>query len=294
MRAPAAAIAVLVLAALVFPVPRAAAQDFAAVGYVNKLLNITAAPQMAPGESGSFEFQFRSRYPAGMALYNVRLNASIYEYATIDGSQRVDGSWPYPYPKIAETGGREWWWNGTAPIDPGVDTNLSFTIVTVADSDLMPHGSIFAQASYFLRFWLEFDGNVSGNLTHFRLASRGFFTDAQWDAARDENNTNPCDPPLCRGNLNLTYLGVDGVLPDSAFGVLEPIPRWPFYLLIGLAGFFLVMAFLFWVEENPGAYPKVEAWWAQTRGRLRRLAPARRRPQVAGVTGKAADPKTKG
>src|SRR5207245_1653007 len=67
-------------------------------------------------------------------------------------------------------------------------------------------------------------------------------------------------------------------VPGSAFGVKEPVPRWPFYLLIGLAALFLVFAFLFWVEENPGSYPRVDAWWARTRGRLvRTIAPLRRR-----------------
>jgi hypothetical protein len=77
--------------------------------------------------------------------------------------------------------------------------------------------------------------------------------------------------------VNLTILGVDGVLADSAFGVKPPIPRWPFYVLIAVAAFCAGLAFLFWVEENPGAYPRVEAWWARQRGRLARVRPRRRR-----------------
>jgi hypothetical protein len=143
----------------------------------------------------------------------------------------------------------------------------------------MPHGTIFSQASYFVRFWLEFNGTVNGNATRFRMASRGFFTDDQWARATNATNTSPCTPPSCRGNVNFTILGVDGILPDSAFGVKEPIPRWPFYLLIALAGFFLLFAFLFWVGENPGTYPRVDAWWARTRGRLARTtAPLWRKP----------------
>src|SRR5216117_2501551 len=129
--------------------------------------------------------------------------------------------------------------------------------------------------------------NVTGNL--FRMVSPGFFTRAQWLAATIRE-ADPCNLPNCRGHLNVTmlagFLGVsrlDGIIPDSAFGVKEPIPRWPFYLLIALVVFFLFLAFLFWVEENPGTFPRIETWWARTRGRIARtIAPLRpqRRPKA--------------
>jgi hypothetical protein len=121
------------------------------------------------------------------------------------------------------------------------------------------------------------------------MVSPGFFTQAQWTAAVVPP-ADPCNLPNCRGHLNVTklagFLGVsrlDGIIPDSAFGVKEPIPRWPFYGLIALVAVFLMLAFLFWVEENPGTFPRVEAWWARTRGRIRRtIAPLRphRRPKA--------------
>lgn len=280
MRAPALALALLLV--FILASPHAAAEDFGAVGKVNKLINVRETPQLAPGESGKFVFYFNSTYTD--PIQDVRLNASIYRYATIDESVPVDSTWPYAYPKIAESMGsdpREWVWTAGTVV-PGAVNLLNFTVVTAADSDDMPHGSIFSQSSYFLRFWLEFTGNVSGNLTRFRMVSLGFFTRAEWNAA-GVPPTDPCDPPDCRGHVNVTmlagFLGVDridGIIPDSAFGVKEPIPRWPFYALIGAAGLLLVLAFLFWVEENPGSYPKVEAWWARTRGRFARLRPLRR------------------
>ena len=273
MRAPALALALLVLAAVL--APPATAEDWGAVGKVNKLISVKASPELAPGDSGRFEFYFNSTYSEPM--YNVTLTASIYRYATIDESILIDASWPYAYPKIGETGTREWTWTSVR-VDPGTSRLLNFTVVTAADSRDMPHGSVFSQSSYFVRFSVDFDGNVSGTMTAFRMESPGFFTDALWKQATSANATNPCTPPSCRGNVNLTILGVDGVVPDSAFGVKEPIPRWPFYMLIGLAAFFLVLAFLFWVEENPGSYPRVEAWWARTRGRIvRTVAPLRHR-----------------
>lgn len=273
MRTPALALALLVLA--VVASPPATAEDWGAVGKVNKLISVQASPELAPGESGRFEFYFNSTYSEPMI--NVALTVGIYRYATIEESVAVNSSWPYAYPKIAESGTRDWSWTGGL-VAPGNFALLNFTVLTAADSRDMPHGSIFSQASYFVRFSLVFEGNVSGTLTPFHFASRGYFTDAQWNFATSANATNPCTPPSCRGNVNLTDLGVDGLLPDSAFGVKEPIPRWPFYLLIVLAAFFLVLAFLFWVEENPGSYPRIEGWWARTRGRIARtVAPLRRR-----------------
>ena len=276
MRALALVVALLLLV-VPFSTPARAAEDFAATTVVSNFINVTSTPQLVPGQSGDFDFSFNSSYPAGMVMYNVSLNISIYEYATVDTSVPLDRNWTYPYPVIAQTGGREWWWN-VSSVAPGSVTNLSFTVETSSDANLMPYGSVFSPASYFLRLWLEFDGVVNGTMRHFRMASAGHFSRAVWDLAHNDTYNRPCNPPTCRGNTNLTILGVDGVLPDSSFGVQEPIPRWPFYLLIGVAAFFAVLAFLFWVEENPGTYPRVEAWWARQRGRLARSRPARRAP----------------
>jgi len=288
MRALAVALSLLLLAIPL--VPTARAEDFAAVSKVNKLLSVQEAPSLAPGESGRLAFVLNSTYTED--IRGVRLNATIYRYATIEESIPVDGAWAsrYSYPRIAESSGnpREWVW--TAPVvRAGTRTPLNFTILTAAESRDMPHGSVFSQSSYFVRFWLEFMGNVSGNETLFRIVGAGFFTTDQWQSATVPRS-DPCPLPHCRGWMNVTMLAgflgvdrVDGVLPDTAFGVKEPIPRWPFYALIGLAVVFLVLAFLFWVEENPGSYPRIEAWWARTRGRLARtFAPLRpvRRPKA--------------
>ena len=265
MRAWALALSLLVVAVLL--APATAGEDFGAVGKVNKLIGIQESPSLAPGDSGRFVFFLNSTYTE--TIRNVSLGANIYRYATIDESVAVDASWPYTYPRIAETGTRLWNW--TSPfVVPGARLEMNFTILTAQDGNDMPHGSVFSQSSYFVRFELTFDGNVTGGQARFRMASRGFFTNADWERATSANYTNPCAPPGCRGNVNLTLLGVDGILPDSSFGVKEPIPRWPFYLLVALAVVFLVFAFLFWVEENPGSYPRVSAWWARTRGRIAR------------------------
>ncbi|MGI0149148.1 MAG: hypothetical protein ACREDF_06420, partial [Thermoplasmata archaeon] len=188
MRARALALSVLLAAMLL--APTASAEDFGAVSKVNKLISIQETPSLAPGDSGRFVFFFNSTYTVE-TMRNVTLNASVYRYATIDESVAVDASWPYAYPQIAETGTQAWTWTSPA-VPPGTSIPLNFTIVTARDSHDMPHGSVFSQSSYFVRFELEFDGNVSGNQTPFRMASRGFFTTAEWATATSANYTNPC------------------------------------------------------------------------------------------------------
>src|SRR3989442_14170672 len=128
MRAQALALAFLVLAVVL--TPPATAEDWGAVGKVTKLISVRASPELAPGDSGRFEFYFNSTYPEPMI--NVTLNASIYRYATIDESFAVDSSWPYAYPKIADTGTRSWSWTASR-VDPGSARLMSFTVVTAPD-----------------------------------------------------------------------------------------------------------------------------------------------------------------
>src|SRR3989442_8620193 len=109
MRAPALALAILLLAVLF--APASGAEDFGALDKVNRLIRIRATPQLAPGESGTLSFYFNSTYATPTPISNVWVNASIYQYATIDESVPIDASWLYAYPKIAETGTRNWTWN---------------------------------------------------------------------------------------------------------------------------------------------------------------------------------------
>ena len=276
-------VAVIALAILLALFPSVRAQeDVRDPGLVNKIIDVLASPQVAPGESGEFVFNLSNPY--GHPMQNISLNISIYQYATIEESIPVDGSWRWAFPRIlnATVNPREYEIEQGGPSSCLGNTAGSiykierFTIETSAE---MPHGGVFAQAAYFLRFWLEFDIN-NGTPSHLVMASKGYFTARQWEEARNVSSTDPrCNPynatNRCVGNLNLTRLGVDGVIPDSSFGVKEPFPVWPFYGLLVLTGFFLVLAFLFWVEENPGQYPRVERSWLQFKGRLRRLV---RRP----------------
>jgi len=272
------------LAIVLALVPAARAQDDPrAPGSVNRILAVVAPLILAPGDSGSLRLNLTNPY--GHRMQNASLNVSVYEYATVETSAPVDATWGHEYPLLQahQADGtmcraRECRLMAGLPQDillAGESLLLNFTVLTSYD---MPHGSVFAEAAFFLRFWLEFDFNNGTAQSHLRMASRGYFTSAQWDAARADlgPGCTPYNPAnRCIGSLNLTRLGVDGIIPDASFGVREGFPLWPFYGLLALIVFFLVLAFLFWVEENPGKYPRVERVWLRFKGRLRRAV---RRP----------------
>ncbi|TLZ71357.1 MAG: hypothetical protein E6K10_05315 [Methanobacteriota archaeon] len=262
---------------VLLPVARADPNDPRDLLSVSHLIKVVSSPQLAPGNSGAFVFNFTNPYD--FPMQNVTLNVSIYRYATIEETAPVDASWRWAYPRLeapapAMCTARECRLHVGSPIDR---LNVNETLreqVTVLTSADMPHGTVFAQSSYFLRLWLEFDfnnGTAQGRVT---FASRGYFTDQQWQEAR--TNRGPgCGPfnstNRCLGSLNLTVLGVDGLVPDASFGVKEPFPVWPFYGLLVLVVVFLILAFLFWVEENPGRYPRIERAWLGLKGKIRRI-----------------------
>src|SRR5437879_2196644 len=135
MRAAALALGVLLVVALLLPTAKA--EDFGAVTKVSGLIRVKETPQLAPGDSGRFIFYFNSTYT--VPIQNVTLKASIYRYATIDGSIPVnDTSWTYPFPKIQERGSLEWvWWKKT--VNPGSSRVVSFQVLSDGNRGPVPH-----------------------------------------------------------------------------------------------------------------------------------------------------------
>jgi len=224
-------------------------------------------------------------------MTNITLTLEVYRYREIDVDRPVDATWtsgPFFFDGAAKPA-----LNITPPIynatgqpllNPGEIHQVSFTVVTYPET---PHGSVTAQASYFVRTRLEFDLGQGAAMNHSYMMSKGYFTDAQFDTARQ-----PCLPPgsnqTCpssiyyEGTLNLTYLGMvanlpgghlDALLPDAAFSVADRMPLWP-YLVIGAAtGVCLLFAVLFYAEENPSKYPRLARWWLAVKGKARQARP---------------------
>lgn len=213
--------------------------------FVNKFLGDFSTPSIVPGQSGIFSLTVNHPDAINLTrpMENVSLSISIYQYATLEESLPVAGM-DNP-PVIAESGSPEMLVD-CGDIQPGNNYPVEFTINTEKTT---PHGSYFSQSTYFVRFTLAFE--YEGQ--NYTMASRGYFNDTQWSHLT-ETGTGA-------GQINHTYLaelGYDGIIPDSAFSVKIPIPRWPFYALVGLTGLVGFMAFASYVLDNPGSYPRIE------------------------------------
>ena len=154
--------------------------------------------------------------------------------------------------------------------------NISFKIITESST---PHGGIFSQSTYFIRFWLEFEFD-GGNYT---MISRGYINDDDWRRLDMDDDDG--------SGINRTYLaemGFDGLLPNTSFTLYTPLPGWPFYLLIIATIGTAALAINFHILDNPGKYPRLEKRLQKYGGKFnqfrrlqkRRLGSARRKVDV--------------
>lgn len=255
-----------ILIMLLFPQP-AVADDPTRVDRVNKILGNFKTPQLAPGESGTFSFNITNENENVMR--NITLTMSIYMFATAETSEIVDNNWSTPY---IQNSMQQKFTFPAFDLDGTLAGNNSQALsVRIVTDRHTTHGTIFEQGTYFVRFHLEFDyTNETGTRTYV-MASRGYFKDQQWEDATNDDNVANCTAGQAKGDICLTYLVVngdimDGIIPDSSFGVKEPIPMWPFYLLIILAIFFGLLGLMYFLEDNPTMWPWMLRKWLRFKG----------------------------
>lgn len=202
-------------------------------------------PQIVPGESGKYSFSVRNRYEG--PIERATLTIEIYKWATLEEARDI-GRISDP-PQVSEGAGQGY--TATLPsLGPNQTTAVSITIGT---SKSTPQGT------YFVRQMMQFDYNG----THLLMKSRGHFTGQEWD-----NATTGANGSRAVGGINLTLLGVDGILPDSSFSVKEPIPMWPLALLVGLTGFFGALALVLYLMEEKG-HPRLKERFYKSSGKLK-------------------------
>ena len=221
-----------------------------------------STPQLEPGQEGDFSLDVHNRY--GYSLDNVVIIAEIYHRADIDESESLDQISSNERPLV-----RELCWNRDE-VENCVATDDSrkatFKIGTIASNEtILLEFEIVSkedtkEGTYFVRFSMNFDYNSTSRV----MQSRGHWNMEQWEDAT--TNVTEGSP----GNINLDVLGVDGIIPDSSFGIKKPIPQWPLYVLVTLTIVFAGLSVIFYLEEE-GTYPELNKWLQKQRGKLNQL-----------------------
>ncbi len=220
--------------------------------YVNEILSVVTTPTVLPAGSGTLVINMTNPYE-NISMENVSFVIGIYAFATLDHYVPLE---EIEHPPLLRNGSAE----GTEiflhwdSIEPGQNHTLHIDIEMQRGS---PTGSVFNQGSYFLRLSMNF---TLGNQTYL-LLSRGFMSDEAKSSLEGYH-----------GFINSTELekfGFNGIIPDTSFAVRVPIPKWPFYALVGLALLFTVGAVFSYVEDNPGAFPAIERRYLWLKGKYR-------------------------
>lgn len=220
--------------------------------YVNEILSVEKTPSAPPRGSTTLVINMTNPYN-NQTMENISFTIGIYAFATIDGYRPLSGIEEPPILINGSQRGTEITLHFTS-IKPGVNETLNIGVQMERKS---PTGGLFNQGSYFVRMAMNF---TLGNRT-YHLLSRGFMS----EEAKSFLDGH-------KGFVNSTELqqfGFDGIIPDTSFAVRVPIPKWPFYVLMGLAVLFTLAAVFSYVEDNPGAFPAIERRYLWLKGKYR-------------------------
>lgn len=221
-------------------------------------------PIMAMGEADTLSFSISNRYNQSKLISNnlldVRLTLAIYRYANLDDSMTVDGNFDFT-PMIESGSSIDQFGNPVTgettvtTVEPNTGISLfQFrwpilrTAVTYDVEILINTFPETPEGIYFMKTELFFIHEGIDNKT-FLMKSIGHYDKKVWELAK---NSAPED---FTGNINLTVLDVDGIIPETSFSVRVDIPFWPFYALAGGAITFAGLAVVFYYMEEHGKFP---------------------------------------
>jgi len=218
-----ALVACVTVAALLAPTAAAAPRSLATYGPLpvldgRQLLGNLSAPSLFAGSSGTVTFTVAN--PLAEPVVGAELELEVYAFNAFPGN--ATSTVPVAGAPIL-----------SAPSGSGAGVNLS--VGTLAPGGIY-RGSVGVETSgstpsgtFAIRSSLAFTANA----TPYLLESRGWFTSAAWSAATELPNGSV--------TLNLSRLGVSGVLPETAVYVTSSGFDWALGALAA-AGFVLVGA----------------------------------------------------
>lgn len=126
--------------------------------------------------------------------------------------------------------------------------------------------------TYLVRSRISFDYLGTTHL----MMSRGHFTLEAWKSATDDadisaNITGNIDLPKLNRTVNSEDVNISGIVVDTAFSVGDPFPEWGRWLLYGLAGFFAVLAVVFYAMDEYDRFPIMSSRFDDLSGRWRNI-----------------------
>ncbi|MFW6040793.1 MAG: hypothetical protein ACOC85_03045 [Thermoplasmatota archaeon] len=199
---------------------------------VNHLIEIESTPTISPGDKDNLSLALSNPYE--IDIKNVSLTLEIYRLASDEGDFDIED---IEEPPIFDSSEDIIVSIKFEELEPSDSEPIYFDIKT---TDKTPRGV------YYVRLELEFYYPTGS--TNAVMRSKGHYSAEDWDIATQEPGGS--DIPHYVGNINLTYLGVDGIIEDTSFSVRNEVPKWPQYLLFVSTIFFAILAFFFyWKEE---------------------------------------------
>jgi hypothetical protein len=224
-----ASVGVAAMIALVGAVAGASASSYPILPLADDrgFLGNLSAPSLTPGTSGSISFTVGN--PLSATMTSVELGFQVYAFNAFPGNatSTVSVAGAPVLSNATASGGSVNLSIGTLPTHGSVPGSVS-----VATSASTPSGTFAVRTS------LTFVANA----TAYRLDSRGWFTEAQWAQATELPNGS--------ATLNLTVLGVSGVLPET--GVLVEPSSWSWILFGVLAAAAVFVGVGAWIYFRRG------------------------------------------
>ncbi len=234
-RARVVALAVLFTIAAVLAVPapaRATGYPPLPVALDRDFVGNLSGPTLSPGASGALSLTVSD--PLASAIAGVLVTLDVYAFNGFPGNDTASA--PVAGAPIL-----------TTPTSSGEYANLSFGSLASGGRSTGSVGVVSSASTpsgaFAIRVALAF--NLASNGTTYRLESRGWFSEATWKAATELPNGS--------ATLNLSVLGVSGVLPETTIYVASSSWDWVLAAVLGSAFVLVGLAAWYYFRRGPGS-----------------------------------------
>lgn len=212
-RVPALAAIVLCVLSAALPANAAASYPPLPLAYDGTFLSSIGAPDLTPGNSGTITFHVAD--PASFApMSGVTLTLDVYAFNAFPGNATSPLASSAPPVLVTSTSSATVVNVSLSSLTPGGHEDGSVGVATAADT---PTGT------FAVRTALSFVANG----TTYRLESRGWFSASLWAAATELPNGSV--------TLNLSVLGVSGVIAETSILVTSSNWDWALAVILGVA-----------------------------------------------------------